>query len=522
MSLAPLSAAPQPEPSSSSAPGALVRADVGRGHPDHRGSIAEPDKGALHGSSTSDHLIDDLAAVANVPAVPKILDVVCRVTGMRFAAVARVTEHRWLACAVRDLVNFGLVPGGELDVCTTICDEIRVSGQLVVFDHASEHEFFSTHPTPKLYGFESYISVPINRSDGSFFGTLCALDTLPVSVDRPEIISMFVLFADLIAAHLDGADRISELTAQRARLQASELRLGDQQAVMAQQLAELRDREERLRLAIDGGNLGMWDIDPRSGEAIWNDHHSAIQGYGTSDQPRSVDQWQRLVHPDDWERISAAIDDARNDGSLFAEEHRLHRADTHELRWMSLHGRFFYDDSGEPIRFTGVSVDITDRKVVEQAAQAQEEHERRVALTLQKALLPSTLRRHPSIDMEVRYRAADVLASVGGDDGPPAGCCRCISHPNPARSRRVPRRARRVRTWTGRHCLRDGNVPDRRHEPRNAELQPGRSSTPDRRRRRRTVWPPRQGAVRASLRRSGRAPSHCVHHPAAGCVGRSL
>ncbi len=416
MSLAPVSAAPQPEPSSSSAPGALVRADVGRGHPDHRGSIA--DKGALHSSSTSDHLIDDLAAVANVPAVPKILDVVCRVTGMRFAAVARVTEHRWLACAVRDLVNFGLVPGGELDVCTTICDEIRVSGQLVVFDHASEHEFFSTHPTPKLYGFESYISVPINRSDGSFFGTLCALDTLPVSVDRPEIISMFVLFADLIAAHLDGADRISELAAQRARLQANELRLRDQQAVMAQQLAELVDREERLRLAMDGGNLGMWDVDPRSGEAIWSDHHTAIQGYrplGPADQPRTVGQWQRLVHPDDWERISAAIDDARNDGSLFAEEHRLHRADTHELRWMSLHGRFFYDDSGEPIRFIGVSVDITDRKVVEQAAQAQEEHERGVALTLQKALLPSTLRRHPSIDMEVRYRAADVLASVGGD-----------------------------------------------------------------------------------------------------------
>ena len=82
---------------------------------------------------------------------------------------------------------------------------------------------------------------------------------------------------------------------------------------------------------------------------------------------------------------------------------------------MSLHGRFLYDDSGEPIRFTGVSLDITDRKAVEEVARAQEEHERRVALTLQKALLPSTLRRHPSIDMEVRYRAADVLASVGGD-----------------------------------------------------------------------------------------------------------
>lgn len=140
-----------------------------------------------------------------------------------------------------------------------------------------------------------------------------------------------------------------------------------------------------------------------------------MHGYRPSDQPQPLDQWRRIIHPDDRERLTAAADHARSDHSVFAEEHRLHRADDDELRWMSLHGRYFYDDAGEPIRFTGVSVDITDRKEVEEASRAQEEHERRVALTLQQALLPSTLRRHPSIDMEVRYRAADVLASVGGD-----------------------------------------------------------------------------------------------------------
>ncbi|MCU1400969.1 MAG: sensor histidine kinase, partial [Acidimicrobiales bacterium] len=176
---------------------------------------------------------------------------------MGFAAVARVTEDRWVACVMRDLVEFGLVPGGELDARTTICDEIRGSGELVVFDHASAHDTFRNHPTPTMYGFESYTSVPIKRSDGSFFGTLCALDPRPVSVNRPEIIAMFALFADLIATHLDSAE----------------------------QLADLRDREERLRLALDGGNLGTWDVDPRSGEAIWSDHHAAMHGYRPSDQP---------------------------------------------------------------------------------------------------------------------------------------------------------------------------------------------------------------------------------------------
>jgi hypothetical protein len=55
---------------------------------------------------------------------------------MGCAAVARVTQDRWVACAVRDEISFGLAPGGELDVKTTICDEIRDSGQAVVIDFA--------------------------------------------------------------------------------------------------------------------------------------------------------------------------------------------------------------------------------------------------------------------------------------------------------------------------------------------------------------------------------------------------
>src|SRR3954463_7461896 len=67
----------------------------------------------------------DVAAIQSIDAVPTILDVVCRITGMGFAAVARVTEDRWVACTVLDNIDFGLKPGGELKVETTICNEIR-------------------------------------------------------------------------------------------------------------------------------------------------------------------------------------------------------------------------------------------------------------------------------------------------------------------------------------------------------------------------------------------------------------
>jgi signal transduction histidine kinase len=168
---------------------------------------------------------DDLAAIAKIDAVPLILEVVCRVTGLGFAAVARVTEDRWIACAVRDEIAFGLQTGGELEVTTTICNEIRKSGQIVAVDHVAEDEVFRGHPTPKMYGFQSYISVPITRPDGRFFGTLCAIDPRPARLKTGQTVGMFKLFADLIGFHLDAQERLA--ASEKALLderQAAELR----------------------------------------------------------------------------------------------------------------------------------------------------------------------------------------------------------------------------------------------------------------------------------------------------------
>lgn len=167
----------------------------------------------------------DIDAVQRIEAVPKILEVICRTTGMGFAAVARVTETRWICCAVRDDIAFGLVPGGELLVESTICHEIRQSQQAVVIDHVAEDGVYCGHHTPAQYGFQSYMSMPIIRADGSMFGTLCAIDPRPHRLDTPETLGMFKLFAELIAIHLDLGDRLeySEANLLNER-QTSELR----------------------------------------------------------------------------------------------------------------------------------------------------------------------------------------------------------------------------------------------------------------------------------------------------------
>ena len=155
----------------------------------------------------------DIDAVDRIAAVPTILNVVCRVTGMGFAAVARVTEDRWICCAAQDEIAFGLKPGGELKIETTICNEIRQSREAVVIDHVAEDKAYCGHHTPAMYGFQSYISMPIFLKDGSFFGTLCAIDPRPARLNTPEIIGMFKLFAELIAFHLDTVDRLSSAQA---------------------------------------------------------------------------------------------------------------------------------------------------------------------------------------------------------------------------------------------------------------------------------------------------------------------
>ncbi|MET1055993.1 MAG: GAF domain-containing sensor histidine kinase [Pedobacter sp.] len=162
--------------------------------------------------NTDTKLQAEIEIFSRIPAVDSILEVICRITGMGFAAVARVTEERWVACAVKDNINFGLKAGEELEIKTTICQEIEKNKQTVVIDHVATDEKYADHHTPLLYGFQSYISTPITLSGNRFFGTLCAIDPNPAVLNTQETIGMFKLFADLIAFHLNAIEQI-ELSA---------------------------------------------------------------------------------------------------------------------------------------------------------------------------------------------------------------------------------------------------------------------------------------------------------------------
>ena len=168
----------------------------------------------------------DIEAIGRIGSVPTILKLMCDYTGMGFAAVARVTEGTWTACAVQDNIGFGLTVGSQLDLDTTLCREVRIGGKTIAIDKASEDPFYRDHHTPRIYGIESYISIPIALKDGRYFGNLCAIDPKPARVSDPRTLLQVEMFAELIAAQLQNDDRY----------QASQAALLDERAA-----AELRE-----------------------------------------------------------------------------------------------------------------------------------------------------------------------------------------------------------------------------------------------------------------------------------------
>ncbi|KAA0974968.1 GAF domain-containing sensor histidine kinase [Pseudomonas sp. ANT_H12B] len=167
----------------------------------------------------------DIATIGRISAVPAMLQVIREMTGLRFAAVARVTEDSWTACAVLDQLGFGLKVGGELDVVTTLCHEIRAARVSVVIDKVNEDPLYRDHHTPRLYKFESYIAVPIFRTDGRFFGTICALDPNPAPLKSSAIQSTMESFARMLALQIEAEEnqQQTEVALQQER-QTAELR----------------------------------------------------------------------------------------------------------------------------------------------------------------------------------------------------------------------------------------------------------------------------------------------------------
>ena len=129
--------------------------------------------------------------------------------------------------------------------------------------------------------------------------------------------------------------------------------------------AALRESEERMRLATGAVNLGIWELDLRTDEIWATNRRRPLLGRPDSGKVTFEDFISR-VHPDDRDRIRQMMDQAIEERKDYECEYRLVLPDD-IVRWMAIRGSAHFDENGKPARLLGISIDITDQKLVEKA-----------------------------------------------------------------------------------------------------------------------------------------------------------
>ena len=166
-----------------------------------------------------------------------------------------------------------------------------------------------------------------------------------------DVIAIAVAVALIVVLVLARAGRlmvdVRALRAAEARIRASETALEE-----AQQLAQ----------------LGSWSWDLTSGEVAWSQELHRIFGLSPEAQNASLDMFQRLLHPDDRQRVVELLEQARTAGTGFACEHRVVRPDG-TVRVLQARGEVHTDGAGRPVTMVGTAQDVTDRTLAQEAAQ---------------------------------------------------------------------------------------------------------------------------------------------------------
>lgn len=136
---------------------------------------------------------------------------------------------------------------------------------------------------------------------------------------------------------------------------------------------ELETVNERLELALEAGQFGVWDWNIPSDEVTFDDRWAKMLGYSLAEIDPRLEAWEQRVHPDDQERVDAALDEhLEGETELYECEHRL-QTKSGEWIWVRDVGRVVEWEDGEPIRAVGIHADITDRKQQQQELEAKNE-----------------------------------------------------------------------------------------------------------------------------------------------------
>ena len=132
----------------------------------------------------------------------------------------------------------------------------------------------------------------------------------------------------------------------------------------------LRESEERLSLAADSAEAGLWVLDCHT-QIFWATEKSRLLFGYTPEEVIDMERFKVSVHPEDWDGVRRGLERSLTTGEPVNLEYRIRLANGPE-RWIASRGRPSFTSAGEPDRLLGLSIDITDRKRAEEAFRRSE------------------------------------------------------------------------------------------------------------------------------------------------------
>lgn len=156
--------------------------------------------------------------------------------------------------------------------------------------------------------------------------------------------------------------------------------------------------EERFTLAVNGTDGGIWNWDLRTNELYLSAGWKSMLGFQAGEVGNSYSEWENRLHADDREGVLATVRDClEGNSSHYMLEHRLRRKDG-SYRWVLARGIAVRDREGRPVRIVGSSIDITEKKQVEEALR-EKEAQLLAAQRIQEQLLPNAAPTLPGFDI---------------------------------------------------------------------------------------------------------------------------
>jgi PAS domain S-box-containing protein len=225
------------------------------------------------------------------------------------------------------------------------CRTQMLAGRSVVFSSLEElpAEAAVDRETCRLLGVKSNLCLPLSVGDEPPVGAL-GLSTLRAQRDWPDaLVKRLHLVAQVFTNAL--ARRRRDLS--------------------------LKENEERLALAADSAEAGLWTLDYSTGVFWATDRARAIFGY-SPDEVISIEHFEASVHPDDWDLVRGAIERSARAGEPVNVEYRIILPGDGRVRWITSRGRPHFASTGEPDRLTGVSIDVTESRRAEEALRTSE------------------------------------------------------------------------------------------------------------------------------------------------------